>query len=117
MKTVDVSGMGGGYEHTCQKMIEAAMKFFKENGVPELSELKDDENQKTKELEKVIIAASDNDCTGAMFYTARNHAYQRCLKGDEWYFDQFRDTPDCIYDWDGTHASVPKTDLSRKMDA
>ena len=116
MKTVDVSGFGGGYEHTCQKMIQAAMEYMKEHGVPEDAEFKEDTSERVKGIEKVMMTACDNDCTGAMFFTARGHARQRVKMGDEWYFDQFKDDPTRVYEWDGTVDSVPKTELSEKMD-
>ena len=31
IKTLDISGIGGGYEATCQKMLTAGLKFLAEN--------------------------------------------------------------------------------------
>lgn len=115
-KTVDVSGMGGGYESTCQAMIKAGIDWQRENGALTKEEFADENNPRTKAFEKALIKAADDDCTGAMYYTAKNHAFQRFTKGDDWYFRQFSDEPDRIYYWDGTSASCPVTDISKAME-
>lgn len=116
-KTVDVSGMGGGYESACQAMIKAGLDWQSANGPLTKSEFKDDSNPRSKDFERTLIKASNDDCTGAMYFTAKNHAYLRFTKGEAWYFEQFNDSTDRIYIWDGTAKSCPVTDISEKMDA
>ena len=36
IKTFDVSGFGGSYEATCQKMIWKGVRFFKKKGYKEV---------------------------------------------------------------------------------
>ena len=115
-KTVDVSGMGGSYESACQAMIKAGIDWQTENGPLTADEFKSEENPRMKSFEQELIKASGNDCTGAMYYTAKNHAFQRVTKGTDWYFGQFKNEPTRIYIWNGTKESCPVTDISEKMD-
>jgi hypothetical protein len=117
MKTVDVSGMGGGYENHCQQMIKAAMEKMDELGVPNDEEIESANSDRYKAIEEAMMVACNRDATGASFFSSFGHAYHRKVKGDEWYFDQFKDNPDRVYEWDGTVASCPVTDLSKQMEA
>lgn len=74
----EISGFGGGYEQICQDMLEAGVKFIHErklsggdiqlSGYVNVFGLCFPENKPTKELEDVIVAASNNECTGAMHH-------------------------------------------------
>lgn len=108
MKTVDVSGFGGGYENACQAMIKVAMEFFKNEHFPSVDELEEMKSEKMLKLERKMIEATGNDCTGVMFFTSRNHAYKRVELGEEKYFEVFKDTPERIFEWDGTEESIPE---------
>jgi hypothetical protein len=115
MKTVDVSGIGGGYEHACQKMIQAGVEYLKHHGVPDNDEQKESKSDRMQGLKSAIIKAADGDCTGAMYYTSLGHAIAR-VSDENKYWDLFKDEPDRIYEWDGTIESVPKTELSERME-
>ena len=81
-KGVDViSGMGGGYEATCQKMVIAGVEWCDNNKDknPTFKQYKNiygitaDENKDMEELQNVMLKASGNDCTGAMMQATTNH--------------------------------------------
>jgi hypothetical protein len=113
MKTYDLSGMGGGYEYTCQKMMWAGVEAMKEFGIPVSSAASD----RAKKIEELIIKASDNDCTGAMFGAALSGAFLIAKNPDTWLEKVKEHDASRIYDWDGTVNTVPKTDLSKEMEA
>lgn len=106
MKTVDISGFGGGYENACQAMLKAGLEFISDSGLPEEKEFEEPRSERVIELEKVMIKATNNDCTGAMFYTTLGHIINRSKNEDE-YFKKFEDSPDRVYEWDGTANSIP----------
>jgi hypothetical protein len=124
MKTMDISGMGGGYEFECQKMFHAGLAFLAKN--PGLKyDFKTFENvygiispesDDAKKLEEAVLAATD-DCTGAMMqavignllYVAK-HGYDKMIK------EVSKKEPDRIYEFDGSIDSIPKTELSEKME-
>lgn len=122
MKTIDISGMGGGYENECQKMVWAGIEFlnkepgeifFKQNnnvhGVIDTSH-----DNRTQRLESYIVNASD-DCTGAMVHSCMQHLWFISKNGlDKWLLE-FNDQPDRYFEWDGTEKSCPKTDISEEM--
>ena len=79
IKTMNISGMGGGYEAECQKMLTAGMVFIKEKGGdpnfdtnPAIFGVAIPTNKSAKALEKALLAASP-DCTGAMFQAVVSH--------------------------------------------
>ncbi len=79
--TVDISGMSGGYEATCQRMLYAGMKFLDEH--PDFHfDYKQSANivgvattntPWCKMLDKVLADAAEHDCTGAMHQFVVNH--------------------------------------------
>ena len=74
----EISGFGGGYEKTCQDMLEAGVKHInarflsggdlKLSGFTNVFGLCFPENEPTEELSKAIVDAADGDCTGAMHH-------------------------------------------------
>ena len=95
MKTIDISGMGGGYEATCQAMLISGIKWLKEhpeftfknyksfNGVYGL--VVPPETQMAKELDETLLATSQGDCNGAMHHAVISHlAYIQKNGHDAW---------------------------------
>lgn len=77
----EISGFGGGYEATCRAMVIAGIEWAdKKKGAdpkwkesPQLIGITIDENDDAKELQKVMLEASGDDCTGAMMQACMNH--------------------------------------------
>ena len=93
MKTVDISGFGGGYEATCQKMLRNGITFLEEHpdfsfagyrqytGIYGVCTAEDDQS---KALDVAIMKNID-DCTGAMHQAVVNHlAHIHRLGYDGW---------------------------------
>lgn len=79
-ETIDVSGMGGGYERACQLMIQAGVKFLQENEFHfDYRTLKGvygvafSDAPWSEDLEKVLMDAVGGDCTGAMHQCVIGH--------------------------------------------
>jgi len=97
MKTIDISGFGGGYEATCQAMLIAGMKWLKEH--PDFTfegyktyrgiygVMTPPDTKLAKELDDVLLKAALNDMTGAqhqavisyLFYI-QAHGYEQWLE-------------------------------------
>lgn len=99
-ETVDISGMSGGYEATCQKMLRAGIKFLSEHkdfhfdyetykGVYGVCSIT---TPWGKDLDKVLDEAANNDCTGAMHQCVIGHLYQIHKHSIEWWLKQFPKT-------------------------
>lgn len=95
-KCKEISGFGGGYEATCRKMVIAGMNWFDKHkkanpkvqtfeGIMGLSIPK---NNSAKELEKVMLEASGNDCTGAMMQACTNHVFYAMKNGWDKYIEE-----------------------------
>ena len=79
-ETVDVSGMGSGYERACQLMIQSGIKFLKDNefhfdyytykGVYGICV---SDAPWSKDLDKALIDAAGGDCSGAMHQCVIGH--------------------------------------------
>ncbi len=79
-ETIDVSGMGGGYERACQLMIQAGVKFLEENEfhfdyktIKGVYGVAFSDAPWSKDLEKVLMDAVGGDCTGAMHQCVIGH--------------------------------------------
>lgn len=80
-ETVDISGMGSGYERTCQLMLKAGMKFLKKNpdfhfdyqGFKNVYGICFSDTPWAKDLDKILQKASNNNCTGAMHQCVIGH--------------------------------------------
>jgi hypothetical protein len=83
MKTIDISGMGGGYEACCQAMFIAGFKWLNEHPDFTFEGYKAYKNvtgimippktQLAKELDDVLLKASLNDMTGAQHEGVISH--------------------------------------------
>ena len=96
IKTWNISGMGGGYENACQKMLWAGVKYMDTvrnaqdimkgrktykniYGIVDMSPLFD-------ECKKVMLKAVNNDFTGAMMQCVTGHLKYIVENGyDEWF--------------------------------
>lgn len=119
VKTVDISGMGGEYENARQKMLQAGLEFMEKNpGIKpaDMPNYKYEGTEPAQALERAIITGSGGDCTGAQFGAVVGHlfAIQR-LGREEWIRQACEDQPEREFEWDGTEASCPKTELSERM--
>lgn len=96
-KDVDyISGFGGGYEATCQKMVIAGMEYWDSNpdfdpkykGFKGVFGVLVDDNADAKELDRILVDAADNDCTGAMHQAAVSHIFAAKRLGWDEYLRQ-----------------------------
>lgn len=116
LRTVDLSGMGGGYENACQEMLAAGEKWLSENG-----EKKAKVTAKTyegvygilepasPEAEELSHAITDavSDCTGAMHQCVMSHLMYIGQHGKDKWFELFKDQPGRFFEWDGTEKTCP----------
>lgn len=124
MKTVDISGFGGGYENECQKILKAGIEFLEKNpGEIKFKQSKNvfgiidsSEDQRTSDLEDALVKAS-GDCTGGMVHATMQHLWFISKNGVDKWLEEFKDQQQRIFEWDGTVESCPKTDLSERMEA
>ncbi|MBA7700649.1 hypothetical protein ES703_109371 [subsurface metagenome] len=92
MKTIDISGMGGGYEAGCQLMLLRGLKYLKEHPDFDFSVYKsfkniygicEGEGDKAKELDEVITKGVEP--SGAMHQAVISHlAYIHKHGHDAW---------------------------------
>jgi len=69
----EISGLGGGYEQNCRKMLKAGLEYMDEHpecepifkGHKGIYGVLSNDNEDAKKLSDVVISAT-NDCTGAM---------------------------------------------------
>jgi hypothetical protein len=108
MKTVDISGMGGGYELCCQTMLLRGIAFLAQNpdftfdkaysGFKGVYGLCMSKNENAKTLDEVITKGTD--CTGAMHQAVIGHLSYIHKNGYEKWLSNFEDEPDRIYEID-----------------
>lgn len=93
IQTWEVTGFGGGYEATTQKMIWNAVKFLSENKSAEIDSKQSNsfygiclnEGKDGKDFDKAMMNGI-NDATGAMHQCATNHALYIAKNGYyKWY--------------------------------
>lgn len=121
MRTVDLSGMGGGYENECQLMLQAGEKWLEENKPKDLKArtfegiygILEPASAETEQLSQYIT--KDRDCTGAMHQCVMGHLIYIAKEGKEKWFKLFDDQPERFFEWDETEASCPTTELSERM--
>lgn len=117
MKTIDVSGMGGGYEHTCQRMLANGRKYLSDNpdfsselaykGFEGVTGICIAASIGAKNFDQIILFGID-DCTGAMHQVVVGHLLYIAKHGEEKWLDAFKDRPKRYYEWDGTEQSCPR---------
>jgi len=96
-ETVDISGMSGGYEVACQRMLRAGINYLKDKpefhfdyeGFERVYGVCFTETPWGKDLDKVLMEAVNNDCTGAMHQCVIGHLNQIHKHGVEWWLKQF----------------------------
>ena len=77
----EISGFGGGYEDACRNMVIAGIQWCDKNIKAEINfkEYKNiygltfDESNDCKKMQKIMLKAANNDCTGAMMQAALSH--------------------------------------------
>jgi hypothetical protein len=95
MKSVDISGMGGGYEDTCQAMLIAGKKWLAKHPEFSFDDYKSYKNvvgvvippdtELAKELDKVLSKAALGDMTGAQHQAVISHlAYIHNNDEEKW---------------------------------
>ena len=80
-KISDISGMGGGYEATCQEMLQKGFEWLETNKKAKLKGhtyhniygIFEPDSKDAKELSDVIT--KDTDCTGAMHQAVMSHLF------------------------------------------
>lgn len=115
MKTCDISGMGGGYEEMCQRMLHRGIAYLgeqkppvemwaKARGVEGIYGVLLTEGEHLEALERFIIREGD-DCTGAMHQAVMGHlAYIHRHGHEQWLAElaKHRDPSSFTdYVWDG----------------
>lgn len=108
MKTIDITGFGGGYEATCQRMLLAGIGYlvtqpdFDWAGYQSYQNvygLVSSKNTDAKDLDKVLSAAALNDMTGAMHQAVISHLRYIHQHGyDSWLAEASKDDPDRVYE-------------------
>lgn len=76
-----ISGFGGEYEATCQKMVIAGVRWFdthpkadpKFKGWKNIYGIIIEDNEDAKALSKAVVEASYSECTGAMQQATISH--------------------------------------------
>ncbi len=100
----EISGFGGGYEATCINMMYAALQVLdpikdivKEKVSTKQTTTVDQVNDLTNgEMEKAVMAACHNDCTGAMHGSSIMHAIKIIELGLDTYV-KLRTSYKCSY--------------------
>jgi len=120
MKTIDISGFGGGYEATCQAMLIAGMKWLREH--PEFTFegykayrnitgiVVPPETRLAKELDDVLLKAARDDMTGAQHQAVISHlAYIQAHGHEQWLEDAKKNGREII--------EVDEADIERQVTA
>jgi hypothetical protein len=123
MKTIDISGMGGGYENVCQQMLKNGLDWIEAN--PEKAKELNGaykaykgiygvctaETAIAKEFDQALMKGID-DATGAMHQAVVGHSLYIAAHGkDAWLAEVEKSNPGRTYEWDGTSQSCPGMDL------
>ncbi len=77
----EISGFGGGYEKTCQAMLDAGLQWFDSNpnvdpkfrGFKDVYGLISEDNDGAKALTEAVLIPANGDATGAMHHAAITH--------------------------------------------
>ena len=96
-----ISGFGGGYEATCQKMVIAGMEWIDQNPTanPKFKEYKNiygiinEENPEAKSLTDHMLSVTGGNCTGAMMQATVNHVLYAAKNGWEKYIQEITREP------------------------
>jgi len=117
MKTVDISGFGGLYEFTSQRMLANGIKWLKAHPEFEFEKAYKmfenvhgacfPENKLSEELDAAILEGVD-DATGGQHHTIIFHlTYIHRAGYERWFLDISEKQPERIYEFDGTIDSCP----------
>lgn len=109
IRTIDISGMGGGYENSCQLMLKAALDFLEHTSVnPKEFEYSVGKTANAKAMQEKMLEAVNRDCTGAMMGATLGHVFYIFHHGrDAWLRVACEGEADRSFEWDGTPASIP----------
>lgn len=110
MKTIDISGMGGGYEATCQKALANGMRFIKEHpnadftgsykAYQNIYGVLTSETQLAHDLDKCLSEGIPDKLgmTGAIHQAVVGHLLYIAQNGYDNWLSEFDDQPDSIYE-------------------
>lgn len=114
--SVDISGFGGAYEFTCQRMLWNGIEFVEAHpGIKEykfvtyknVTGLCGSSCDNARMLEAAIMAGVD-DATGAMFHAVVGHVLYIANNGREkWLQEIAKDEPGRLFVFNGTVESCP----------
>lgn len=116
MKTIDMSGFGGGYEHVCQQMLKNGLDYLESKGKPDATlhgyknvyGIVDLKGPDSKAFEDAVMKGI-KDATGAMHQCVMGHLFYIAKHGhDGWIKELEKGQPERIFEWDGTVESCPK---------
>lgn len=124
MKTIDISGMGGGYENCCQQLFKNGLDFLEANPglkydfkqYESVTGICIAESENAKKLEAAIVKDFE-DATGAMVHTVISHLLWINKNGKEKFFAEAEKQGHNVFEWDGSAESCPQTEISKKMEA
>jgi len=108
MKTIDISGFGGGYEATCQRMLLAGMGYLATRpdfdwsgyrGYKNVYGVVSANNTDAMDLDSVLTAAALHDMTGAQHQVVVSHLhYIHQHNYEEWLEEITSCHPERVYD-------------------
>lgn len=110
IQTFDLSGFGGEYEETVQKMVWAGVEFMQKNNAAEFPSRQYGgiygvaDNSRTpigkKFDEAILSAAGDYGCSGAMHQCATNHALYIAKHGYNRWFKELSKRGEAPYEFE-----------------
>jgi len=106
MKTIDISGFGGGYEDTCQQMLKRGVAWLV--GHPEFDFKKGFKSTGNPQIRELDLAMTKGlDPSGAMYGTVLGHL--KCIHEDGYnaWIVTFKNPPGRVFEYDGTAESCP----------
>jgi len=107
----EISGFGAGYEQTCRNMLSAGLEWLDEHpkadpkfqGYKNVVGILMEDNDDAKALSAAAVAASGNDCTGAMHQAVISHCLWIRKNGWDRFVAEFREE-------EAKSGNSPKTD-------
>ncbi len=98
INTWDLTGFGGGYEATTQKMLWQGVKFLVDNNIKEIESkqlqnvygIAINEGEIGKQFDEAMMKGID-DATGAMHQCATNHARYIAKNGYQRWYDELKE--------------------------
>ena len=90
-KTVDISGMGGTYEYTCQEMLEIGIAWLKEHPDYKFEDVEEGEPIRKSKMRDVLLTANNDmyGITGAQMGAVLQHLVTISVHGVEGWLELY----------------------------